>query len=52
MSSTFSLSIQLGKKLCIGHGAVQEVYSVHVGSVNSQEGKNGWVRQLQGAQVG
>lgn len=51
MSSVFSLSIRLGKKVCIGHGAAQEVCSVHVGSVNSQEAGNGWVRQLQGAQV-
>ena len=34
-SSTFPLSVQLGEALCVGHGAVQDVCSVHVGSVNS-----------------
>lgn len=51
MPFAFSLSVQTDKNLCISHGAVPEVSSVHVGCVNSQEGKNGWVKQLRGMQM-
>lgn len=49
--SPLSVSVGLGQRWCVGPGAAQEVYPAHVWSVNSREGKSGWLWQLWGAQV-